>query len=43
MHRHQSFDAVGLPSFDMLQDELDYWSHAHHSNVDTMDHVLPGT
>lgn len=38
---HQSFDAVGLPAFDMLQDELDYWSHTHHSNVDTMDHVLP--
>jgi len=38
---HQSFDAVGLPAFDMLQDELDYWSHTHHSNVDTVDHVLP--
>jgi Zn-dependent M28 family amino/carboxypeptidase len=37
---HQSFDAVGLPAFDMLQDELDYWSHTHHSNVDTVDHVL---
>jgi len=38
---HQSFDAVGLPAFDMLQDELDYWSHTHHSNVDTLDHVVP--
>jgi len=38
---HQAFDAVGLPAFDMLQDELDYWSHTHHSNVDTVDHVLP--
>jgi hypothetical protein len=38
---HQSFDAVGLPAFDMLQDELDYWSHTHHSNVDTVDHVVP--
>lgn len=38
---HQSFDALGLPAFDMLQDELDYWSHTHHSNVDTVDHVLP--
>lgn len=37
---HQSFDAVGLPAFDMLQDELDYWSHTHHSNIDTVDHVL---
>jgi len=38
---HQSFDAVGLPAFDMLQDELDYWTHTHHSNVDTVDHILP--
>ena len=38
---HQSFDAVGLPAFDMLQDELDYWSHTWHSNLDTVDHVLP--
>jgi len=38
---HMSFDAIGLPAFDMLQDDLDYWSHTHHSNVDTIDHVLP--
>jgi carboxypeptidase Q len=38
---HQAFDAVGLPSFDLLQDQLDYWSHTHHSNVDTVDHILP--
>jgi len=38
---HQAFDAVGLPSFDLLQDQLDYWSHTHHSNVDTVDHVVP--
>ncbi len=38
---HMAFDAVGLPSFDLLQDQLDYWSHTHHSNVDTVDHVLP--
>jgi hypothetical protein len=39
---HMAFDAVGLPSFDMMQDQLDYWSHTHHSNVDTVDHVVPG-
>lgn len=38
---HMAFDAVGLPSFDLLQDNLDYWSHTHHSNADTVDHVLP--
>ena len=36
-----AFDAVGLPSFDLLQDQLDYWSHTHHSNVDTVDHLVP--
>ena len=38
---HMAFDAVGLPAFDLLQDPLDYWTHTHHSNVDTVDHVLP--
>jgi hypothetical protein len=38
---HQAFDAVGLPSFSLLQDQLDYWSHTHHSNVDTVDHIVP--
>ncbi|HNP35983.1 MAG TPA: M20/M25/M40 family metallo-hydrolase [Woeseiaceae bacterium] len=38
---HMAFDSVGLPAFDLLQDQLDYWSHTHHSNVDTVDHVLP--
>ena len=38
---HMAFDAVGLPSFTLLQDELDYWSHTHHSNLDTVDHILP--
>ena len=38
---HMAFDSVGLPAFALLQDQLDYWSHTHHSNVDTVDHVLP--
>ena len=38
---HMAFDAVGLPAFDLLQDSLDYWTHTHHSNVDTVDHVQP--
>jgi len=38
---HMPFDSVGLPAFDLLQDNLDYWTHTHHSNIDTMDHVLP--
>ena len=35
-----AFDAVGLPGFTLLQDQLDYRTHTHHSNVDTLDHVV---
>jgi carboxypeptidase Q len=38
---HQAFDAVGLPAFNLLQDQLDYWSHTHHANVDSLDHIVP--
>jgi len=36
---HQSFDAAGLPGFEFIQDELDYETRTHHSNLDTVDHV----
>jgi carboxypeptidase Q len=36
---HQSFDNVGLPGFNFLQDELDYETRTHHSNLDTVDHL----
>ena len=36
---HQSFDAVGLPGFQFIQDPLDYDSRTHHSNADTYDRV----
>jgi len=36
---HVAFDAVGLPGFQFIQDRLDYFSHVHHSNLDTLDHV----
>lgn len=39
---HLSFDAVGLPGFQFIQDPLDYGTRTHHSNVDVADHVLPG-
>ena len=38
---HQSFDAVGLPGFQFIQDPLDYGSRAHHSNEDVLDRILP--
>jgi len=36
---HQSFDAVGLPGFQFIQDPLDYDSRTHHSNADTFERV----
>jgi carboxypeptidase Q len=32
---HLSFDAVGIPGFQFIQDDLDYESRTHHSNMDT--------
>jgi len=34
---HVSFDAVGIPAFEFLQDGLDYGTRTHHSNQDTYD------
>jgi carboxypeptidase Q len=39
---HLSFDAVGLPGFDFIQDTLDYYSRTHHSNLDTYDRLQAG-
>jgi Zn-dependent M28 family amino/carboxypeptidase len=36
---HLSFDAVGLPGFQFIQDPLDYMTLTHHSDVDTYDHI----
>jgi hypothetical protein len=36
---HVSFDDVGLPGFQFIQDQLDYFSHTHHTDLDTYDHV----
>ncbi len=38
---HVSFDAVGLPGFQFIQDPLDYETRTHHSNLDVYDHVQP--
>jgi hypothetical protein len=38
---HLSFDDVGLPGFQFIQDKLDYRSRLHHTNMDTIDHVQP--
>ena len=38
---HLSFDAVGLPGFQFIQDPLDYGTVTHHSDMDTYTHALP--
>lgn len=37
---HVSFDAVGVPGFQFVQDPLDYSTHTHHSDLDTLDHSV---
>jgi carboxypeptidase Q len=39
---HLSFDAVGIPGFQFIQDPMDYSTRTHHSNMDTYDHVQKG-
>jgi hypothetical protein len=36
---HVSFDNVGLPGFQFVQDRLEYNARSHHSNMDTYDRV----
>jgi carboxypeptidase Q len=37
---HVSFDAVGIPGFQFIQDPLDYETRTHHSNEDNYDHLV---
>jgi Zn-dependent M28 family amino/carboxypeptidase len=36
---HQSFDAVGLPGFQFIQDPIEYDSRTHHSNMDVYERL----
>jgi carboxypeptidase Q len=38
---HLSFNAVGLPGFQFIQDEIEYSSRTHHSNQDVFDRIQP--
>jgi len=38
---HQSFDGVGLPGFQFIQDELEYNGVTHHTNMDTYERLQP--
>ena len=39
---HLSFDAVGLPGFQFIQDPIEYHTRSHHSNMDVYDRIQPG-
>lgn len=36
---HVSFDRVGIPGFQFVQDNLDYFTHVHHTHLDGLDHI----
>ena len=38
---HLSFDRVGLPGFQFIQDEVEYGTRTHHSNMDTYERLQP--
>jgi len=38
---HLSFDAVGIPGFQFIQDSLDYGTRTHHSNEDVYERLQP--
>lgn len=36
---HQSYDGVGLPGFQFIQDQIEYDTRTHHSNMDVYDRI----
>jgi len=38
---HLSFDAVGIPGFQFIQDGIDYSTRTHHTNMDTYERLQP--
>jgi Zn-dependent M28 family amino/carboxypeptidase len=38
---HLSFDRAGIPGFQFIQDEIEYDTRTHHTNMDTYDHLVP--
>ncbi len=38
---HLAFDAVGLPGFQFIQDEIEYDTVTHHTNMDTYERLQP--
>ncbi len=37
---HLAFDRIGLPGFQFIQDQIEYNTRTHHTNIDTFDHLL---
>ncbi len=38
---HLAFDGIGIPGFQFIQDEIEYDTRTHHTNMDSYDHLLP--
>ena len=38
---HESFDNVGIPGFQFIQDDIDYEARTWHTNQDTYDKIIP--
>ena len=38
---HGALDYIGIPSFQFIQDPLDYGTRIHHTNMDVYDHLIP--
>ncbi len=38
---HLSFDRIGLPGFQFIQDEIEYGSMTHHTNLDSYERLQP--
>jgi carboxypeptidase Q len=38
---HQSFDAIGLPGFQFIQDDVEYGTMTHHTNLDSYERLQP--
>jgi carboxypeptidase Q len=36
---HESFDSVGIPGFQFIQDPVEYMTRTHHSNADTYERI----
>jgi carboxypeptidase Q len=38
---HLAFDAFGIPGFQFIQDQIEYNTRTHHTNMDSYDHLMP--